>query len=308
MDQLAALRAFTRIVETGSFSRASETLGVPRATVTKLVQSLEAHLRTALLNRSTRRVAVTSDGAAYYERAIRLLADLDELDGSLATSQTRPSGRLRIDVPPSFAHDIIIPALGDFFDRYPDIQLDIGASDRPVDLVAENVDCVVRGGTISDTNLIARKIASLELSVCAAPAYLARHGAPAHPDDLAGHRRLAFASAVSGRVYPFELERDGERASAAGPWQMTVNEVESLVIAAVAGLGIAQLPAFLARRYLEDGRLARVLPEWRSEPVPIYIVYPPNRHLSRKLRVFVDWAVTLFASALPAPISPARSG
>lgn len=300
MDQLTALRAFTRIVETGSFSRASASLGMPRATVTKLVQSLEGHLRTSLLNRTTRRVAVTSDGAAYYERAIRLLADLDELDGSLATSQSRPSGRLRIDVPASLAHWVIIPALDGFFDRYPDIQLDIGASDRPADLVAENVDCVIRGGTISDPTLIARKIASLDLITCAAPSYLGRYGEPGHPDEIAtGHRRVGFFGAGSGRVYPFEFERRSERVAAGGPCQVTVNEVESLVVAAVAGLGLAQLPVFLLQPYLDDGRLIRVLPEWHAASVPIYIVYPPNRHLSSKLRVFVDWAVTLFAAELP---------
>src|SRR3954453_15105180 len=181
MDQLAAMRAFARIVETGSFSKASDSLGLPRATVTKLIQSLEAHLRTSLLNRSTRRVAVTADGAAYYDRAARLLAEIEELDGTLASSQLRPKGRLRIDVPPALARDVIVPALDDFFGRYPEIQLDIGASDRPADLVAENVDCVIRGGTISDPSLIARKIAVLEMVTCAAPSYLARHGEPRHP-------------------------------------------------------------------------------------------------------------------------------
>lgn len=301
MDQLTAMRAFTRIVETGSFSKASESLDVPRATVTKLIQSLEAHLRTSLLNRSTRRVAVTSDGAAYYERATRLLADLDELDGSLATSQSRPSGRLRIDVPPSLAREIIVPALADFFALYPDIQLDIGASDRPADLVAENVDCVIRGGTISDPSLIARKIASIELITCAAPRYLAHYGRPGHPDELAAaHHRVAYFSAGSGRLYAFEFERGGERRESMAPCRVTVNEIGSLVVAAVAGFGIAQLPIMLARPFLEDGRLVRVLPDWDVASVPLYIVYPPNRHLSSKLRVFVDWAVTLFAEALPA--------
>ena len=300
MDQLASIRAFTRIVETGSFSKASETLGIPRATVSKLIQSLETHLRTSLLNRSTRRVAVTSDGAAYYERATRLLADLDELDGSLATSQGRASGRLRIDVPPSLAREVIVPALGGFFARYPEIQLDIGASDRPADLVAENVDCVIRGGTISDSSLIARKIASLTLITCAAPSYLTTYGEPRHPQDLAAsHHRVAYFSAGSGRLYPFQFERRDERFESAGPCRVTVNEVGCLVVAAVAGFGIAQLPTMLAHPFLNDGRLRRVLPDWSVTPVPLYIVYPPNRHLSSKLRVFVDWAVTLFASNLP---------
>jgi DNA-binding transcriptional LysR family regulator len=195
MDQLAAMRAFVRIVETGSFTRAAISLNVPKPTLTKHIQSLEAHLRTSLLSRTTRRLAVTADGAAYYERAVRLLAELDELDGSLALSRLRPKGRLRIDVLTELARQIIIPALDGFIDKYPDIQVEIGASDRPTDLIAESVDCVIRGGVISDPSLIARRIANLEMVTCAAPAYLARYGEPSHPGELAaGTHRVAPTS------------------------------------------------------------------------------------------------------------------
>ena len=300
MDQFAAMRAFTRIVETGSFSKASASLDMPRATVTKLIQSLEAHLRTSLLNRSTRRVAVTADGAAYYERASRLLTELDELDGSLAMSQLRPKGRLRIDVPPALARRVIVPALDGFFEKYPDIQLDIGASDRPADLIAENVDCVIRGGTISDPSLIARRVGSLEMITCAAPSYLATYGHPSHPRDIeSAHRRVGYFGAGRARLRPFEFERDGQRIEPAAPCQVTVNEMGSYVAAAVRGFGIAQMPVFLARPFLAEGKLVRLLPEWRVEPVPLHVVYPPHRHLSNKLRVFVDWTATLFASLLP---------
>ena len=201
MDQIAAMRAFARVVEAGSFSRAADLLDIPKPTVTKLIQQLEAHLRTKLLNRSTRRVAVTPDGAAYYERALALLSDLDELDGSMAHSQATPSGRLRVDVPSSLALYALIPALPDFFARHPDIQLDLGVTDRPVDLLAENVDCAIRGGDLLDPTLIARRIGEVSLMHYAAPAYIKRHGLPQHPREYFGQSRFGrFLHSISNSV------------------------------------------------------------------------------------------------------------
>src|SRR5262245_44127234 len=174
MDQLSAMRAFVRVVEVGTFTRAAQLLETPKPTVSKLIQLLEAHLRTRLLNRTTRRVTVTADGAAYYERVVRILADMDELDGSMTLSQASPKGRLRVDVSGSIAMLCVIPALPEFHARYPDIQVEIGVTDRVVDLVAENVDCVIRAGTIADQSLVARRIGEMAFLTCAAPPYLAR--------------------------------------------------------------------------------------------------------------------------------------
>ena len=299
MDQLAAMRAFTRIVETGSFTRAAESLAMPKPTMTKLIQLLEAHLRTSLLNRTTRRLVVTADGAAYYERAMRLLTELDELDNSLALSQLRPKGRLRIDVAAVLARYVIIPALPGFLAQYPDIQIEIGASDRPTDLVAENVDCVIRGGTITDASLIARRIASLEMITCAAPAYLDRYGEPAHPTELQNgtHQLVRYFNAGSGRPYGFDFAQSGQEIVIDGPCRVAVNEVGSYVAAAVAGHGVAQTAGFAVRPFLADGRLRQILSEWTVTPIPLFVVYPPHRHLSNKIRVFVDWVAHLFASA-----------
>ena len=213
------MRAFARVVEAGTFTRASDSLDMPKATLTKLIQTLEAHLRTRLLNRTTRRVTVTPDGAAYYERVVQLLADLDELDGSMALSQTSPKGRLRIDVSGALADLLIIPALVDFHARYPDIQIDIGVTDRPVNLVAENVDCVIRGGEISDQSLIARRIGEMSFVTCASPAYLERYGEPQHPADLdRNHYVVGYFSAESGRRWPFtfvDRRRDRSKSRAA---------------------------------------------------------------------------------------------
>src|SRR5262245_45329499 len=201
MDHPPASPAFVRVVDAGTFTRSATTLGMPKPTLTKLVQGLEAHIRTKLLHRTTRRVSVTPDGAAYYERVVRLLSDLDELDGSMTTSQTRPTRRLRVDVGTSMAVLILIPALPEFHSRYPEIQLDLGVSDRPVDLIGENVDCVLRAGDLTDQSLIARRVGAMRFITLASPSYLQRHGEPMHPQELEnGHVAVSFFQAPSGRT------------------------------------------------------------------------------------------------------------
>ena len=302
MDQVAALRAFVRIVETGSFTQAAASMGTPKATVSKLLQQLEAHLRTRLLSRTTRRLAVTSDGAAYYERAVRLLSDLEELDASVTASQGRPTGRLRIDVSSSIAQRIIIPALGAFFTRYPDIQLQVGTSDQTADLVADNVDCVIRAGVIGDLSLIARRIAEVHMITCAAPAYLDLHGTPADPSALErDHVRIGYLKQRLAEPHPFRFVRGGETFEAAGRYLVAVNEGQTYVAAGLAGYGILQAPYFMVGPHLEGGALREVLADWSVPALPLHVVYPPNRHLSTRLRVFVDWAAALFARAELAP-------
>jgi DNA-binding transcriptional LysR family regulator len=296
VDQLAAMRAFVRVVEAGSFTRAAISLDTPKPTVTKLIQTLEQHLRTKLLNRTTRRVTVTPDGAAYYERAVQLIADIDELDGSLAAAQTRPKGKLRIDMSGAVAQLVILPALPKFFEAYPDIQIDLGVSDRVTDLIGENVDCVLRAGELVDQSLIARRLADMPMITCAAPSYLAEMGEPRHPAELeAGHLLVNYFSARTGRVICLDFTRGNERFEIEGRHKVTLNEGTSYVAALTAGLGIGQSPKFMADAYLATGRLKQILPDWGVEPLPLHVVYPPNRHLSNKLRVFVDWVAGLFA-------------
>jgi LysR family transcriptional regulator, regulator for bpeEF and oprC len=297
MDQLAGMRAFVRVVEAGTFSQAATSLRMPKPTVTKLIQALETHVSTKLLNRTTRRVTVTPDGAAYYERVVRLLTELDELDGSMALSQAHAKGRLRVDVGTSLAILVIIPALPDFYARYPDIQIDLGVTDRPVDLIGENVDCVIRGGDLTDQSLIARRIAEMTFVTCASPAYLQRQGDLRHPADLEnGHHIVNYFHPRSGRMLPLDFTSNGERIETTGRHRIAVNDSLAYVTAATAGLGVIQAPLFMLQKHIEAGRLTRVLTDWTSEPMNIYVVYPPNRHLSNKLRVFVDWIADLFAS------------
>ena len=298
MDQLAAMRGFMRVVETGSFTRAAAVLALPKATLTKQIQQLEAHLSTRLLNRTTRRVTVTPDGAAYYERALALLNDLEELDGSLSASQASPRGRLRIDLPSSLAIEVMIPALPDFLARYPDIQVDMGSTDRPVDLLGENVDCVIRAGEIRDPSLIARRIGQVPFLTCAAPSYIAAHGIPRHPSELeTEHVVVRYFSEATGRYFDYEFRRDGEVIEVAGRYRVACNDGVAYLAAGLAGMGVLQAPAFLVAPHIARGALVSVLGEWDAEPLPIHVVYAPNRHLSNRVRVFVDWVADRFARA-----------
>lgn len=295
MDQIQAMRIFTRVVEAGTFTRAADSLALPKATVTKHVQALEERLRVKLLNRTTRRVTVTADGAAYYERTVRLLADLDDIEASMTNARANPMGRLRVDVGTSVAQLLIIPHLADFQKRFPDIQLDLGVSDRPVDLIGDNVDCVIRGGELSDQSLVARRIGNLEFITVASPDYIARHGTPQHPLEIEEkHTSLLYFSPLSGRHYPLEFRRGGESIDITGPYQVSVNEANAYVSAALHGMGVAQISSFQAHTHLKTGALVQLLADWTQPLLPIYVVYPPNRHLSAKVRAFVDWTAELF--------------
>lgn len=295
MDQIQAMRIFVRVVEAGTFTRAADSLNLPKATVTKHVQALEERLRVKLLNRTTRRVTVTPDGAAYYDRTVRLLTDLDDIEASMTNARANPRGRLRIDVGTSVAQLLIIPHLAEFHARYPDIQVDLGVSDRTVDLIGDNVDCVIRGGELSDQSLVARRIGNLDFITVAAPAYLERKGTPTHPLEIEEkHASVIYFSPQSGRHYPLEFRRGDESIDITGPYQLSVNEANAYVTSIVAGLGIGQITSWQAQRYLASGALVQLLPDWTQPLLPVYVVYPPNRHLSAKVRAFVDWAAELF--------------
>lgn len=296
MDQIQSMRVFARVVESGSFTKAADSLTLPKGTVTKLVQRLEERLRVKLLNRTTRRVTVTPEGAAYYERTSRVLNDIDDIEASMTNAHASPSGRLRVDVGSTIASMIVIPALPEFFARYPDIRLELGVGERPVDLVSENVDCVIRGGVIAEQSLVARRIAALELLTVATPAYLARHGTPAHPRDIEeSHTMIAFMSARTGLLFPEIFENGSERIEFMAPRRMMVNEGNAFLAATLAGIGIGQVARFAAQPHIERGELVEVLSQWKHPPVPLHVVYPPHRHLSAKTRAFVDWAADLFA-------------
>ncbi len=301
MDRFNAMQAFVRVVETGSFTKAAETLHMSKTSVTQLVQQLEARLRVKLLNRTTRKVNVTADGAAYYERAVKLLADMDDAETSLSSASTLPRGRLRVDVPSPLARMILIPALPAFHAQYPDIQLDMGVSDRMVDLIDEGVDCVVRGGELTNLSLVARRVGDLQLGVYAAPGYLESAGFPAHPQDLAApdHYIVGFKWARAGEASPYVMHRNGESVRMHGRYVITVDDGNAYLAAGLAGLGVLWLPDYMAREHVARGELVRLFDDWHLDPMPMYVAFPPNRHVSAKLRVFIDWVAALMAQKAP---------
>lgn len=301
MDRFDAMQAFARVVETGSFTKAADTLHMSKTTVTQLVQQLEARLRVKLLNRTTRKVNVTADGAVYYERVIGLLADLDDAETSLSAAATLPRGRLRVDVPSPLARMILVPALPAFHARYPDIQIDMGVSDRKVDMVGENVDCVVRGGELTDQSLMARRVGDLQLGVYAAPSYLQRLGTPNHPRELedSEHRIVGFLWARTGKALPYAMYNDHERLKIHGRYVLAVDDGNAYLAAGLAGMGILWLPDYMARGDVASGALVPLFDGWRMEAMPLYVAFPPNRHISIKVRVFIDWVAELMAQHAP---------
>ncbi|HEY0858644.1 MAG TPA: LysR family transcriptional regulator [Albitalea sp.] len=301
MDRFDAMQAFARVVEAGSFTKAAETLHMSKTSVTQLVQQLEARLRVKLLNRTTRKVNVTADGAVYYERVVRLLADMDDAETSLSSASKSPRGRLRVDVPSPLARLILIPALPAFLDQYPDIQIHMGVSDRLVDLIGDNVDCVIRGGELTHQSLMARRVGDLQLRVCAAPAYLERAGMPSHPRDLedAQHCTVGFLSSRSGEVLSYPIHREGERVEVRSRHVLAVDDGNAYLAAGLVGLGVLWLPDYMCRPYLARGELVSLFEGWRVDPMPMYLAFPQNRHVSAKLRVFIDWVVELMARHAP---------
>ena len=301
MDRFDAMRAFARVVEAGSFTKAAQTLHMSKTTVTQLIQQLESRLRVRLLHRTTRKLGVTPDGAVYYERVIRLLADMEDAENSLSSAAMTPRGRLRVDVPSPLARLILVPALPAFHARYPDIQIDMGVSDRGVDLIGDNVDCVLRGGQITDQSLIARHVGDLQIGVYVAPSYVERLGAPAHPRELQNtdHCIVGFLSSRTSKIDPLVLCSENERIEITGNYLLAVDDGNAYLEAGLVGLGVIALPNYMAAAHQAVGALIPLFTQWRISPMPLYLAFPPNRHVNAKLRVFIDWIVELMEQHVP---------
>ncbi|TAH44969.1 MAG: LysR family transcriptional regulator [Betaproteobacteria bacterium] len=293
MDRLQAMQLFTRIVELGSFSRAAEQLALPRASATQIIKQLESHLGVRLLQRTTRHVSPTLDGSAYYQRCVAILADIDETEASFSQAARHPQGRLKVDLPASLGRIVVIPALPDFCARYPEITLDIGIGDRYIDLVRESVDCVVRLGELRDSSLVARRLATLRQVTCASRAYADRHGLPAHLADLAAHRAVDYVSASTGKSSPLEFVVDGHIVTRTLPATLSVNNGDAYLAACEAGLGIVQVPRYRVEHQFASGELFELLPDSPPPALPLSVLYPHHRHLSPRVRVFVDWLAEL---------------
>jgi LysR family transcriptional regulator for bpeEF and oprC len=288
------MEVFTRVVEAGSFSRAAAALGVPNATATTLIQRLEAQLGVRLLQRTTRNVSVTPDGMAYYDHCRSILAQMHDAEESLGHRYASPSGRLRVEVPTLMARLVIVPALSTFFAAFPDIQLELTCSENRSALLESGVDCAVWSGSIEDSSLVARSVGQLYLATCAAPSYLDMAGRLGHPRDLLQHQCINHLLLHTGRVTEWTFAVGDEYLKIPMTGNFAVNDENSYLAAAEAGLGIARVPAFVLKEAMQRGTLDPVLSEWLPEPVPLNVVYPQRRHLSGKVRVFVDWIVNLF--------------
>ena len=291
MDHLQAMRIFARVAHLGSFTKAAEQLQLPRPTVSNAVQYLEKHLKILLLQRTTRRVALTADGATYDERCVQLLADLDDAETLFEDAGASPRGVIRVDLPERFALNQVIPALPDFHARYPDLRVAISTTDRFVDLVADGIDCAVRVGALSDTSLVARRVGEMAQINCASPAYLARHGTPRSPDDLPDHVAVGYFSSRTGRELDWEYADmdSGEMHTVKMHSVVSVNSSQAYLACCLAGLGLIQAPRDGLAPLLADGSLVEVLPEWRAGPLPVSVVFPTGRHLAPRVRIFVDW-------------------
>jgi DNA-binding transcriptional LysR family regulator len=293
MDTTDAMRLFVRVVERRSFSTAATDLGIKRSTASEAIRRLEARLGARLLERSTRQVRPTVDGEAYYRRCVAILADIEDAESAL--SDASPRGLVRLDVHPKLARHFLLPGLPDFLARYPGIRLHIGEGDRLVDLIAEGVDCVVRAGELRDSGLVARRVGLMHEVTCASPTYLARHGMPRTPDELAGHRSVGFFSSSLRDVLPLEF-MVGERVEYRSlPAPLTVSGSEAYIELARLGFGLIQVPRYGVEEDLAAGTLVEVLPDTPPEPSPVYVLYPQNRQVAPRVRVFIDWMIAEFA-------------
>ena len=297
MDQLKSMQVFLAVADSKSFTQAAEQLELPRPTVTNAVQAIEQQLGVRLLQRTTRKVSLTVEGQLYLERCRALLNDLEDITALVLASGRKPSGTIRVDLPERIARLNVIPALPEFFGRYPDIKVRVGANDRMVDLVGEGIDCAVRAGVLRDSTLIAKPLGAMEQVNVASPAYLAAHGTPDTLEELREHWAVHYFSSQTGRDLPWEYLVDGEVRTLSMRSRVSVGSSEAYLGACLAGIGLAQIPRPGIEPLLAGGQLVEVLPQWRPAPLPVSIIYSHNRHLSPRVRVFVDWLAEILKLA-----------
>lgn len=298
MHPIDAMQIFTRVAELGSFTRAAEALGEPKASVSIAIQQLEERLGTRLLNRTTRKVELTQDGRSFYERCKDLLADYDEVQNLFAHGSMALRGRLRVDMTSGMARDLVIPRLPEFLRDHPQIEFEISCADRKVDLVREGFDCAVRIGSIDDDSLVARRLGRFRIVNCASPSYLETHGTPKRLEDLVAHRLIHYASTLGARPLGWEYPEAGGWASLPMSGAITVNSIAAYEACCLAGLGLIQAPWSGVKDHLESGRLVEVLPQFPAEPMSVSLVYVHRRNLSKRLQVFMAWIAGVIAPYL----------
>jgi LysR family transcriptional regulator, regulator for bpeEF and oprC len=295
MDFIQRLRIFVSVAENHSFARAAEALRMTRPGVTNAINALEESLGARLLQRTTRRVSLTGEGEQLHERALRLLADVDDTQGLFGGSGERPRGRLRVDIPVAIAKPFIIPALPNFVAAYPEVEVILGVSDQPVDLLAEGVDCVIRLGHLPESSMVGRVIAQMEIVICASPAYLALHGTPRTIADLPRHRAINYFAGRGHRPMPWQILDGDVMRDIVLRNSVMVNDTEAFIASTLAGLGLAQGPGACMAEHLASGALVEVLPGIGKLRRPLSILYPARRHLAPQVRAFIDWSAKVMA-------------
>lgn len=294
MDRVQPLKIYMKVAELQSFTKAAEALGLPKASVSAQVQQLENEIGTRLLNRTTRTVQLTPDGMAFYDRCKDVLADLGELESMFQNDPAGLTGKIRVDMPSRFARFIILPRLQEFLDAHPGIQIEIGSTDRFVDVVREGYDCVIRAGNLKDSSLIAKRLGELRMVNCASRSYLKKYGTPKSLADLKDHFLVHYVSNFGGKPDGFEY-RDGDTyRSIAMKGRVTVNNAEAYAAACVNGLGIIQAPRHTLSAHFMEKTLIEILPTHQAESMPLNLVYPHQRNLPRRVRVFMDWIEECF--------------
>lgn len=293
INLMEAMQMFVAVVEHGSYTKAAEALNMHRPALSKLILSLEHELGVQLLHRTTRKVSTTPSGDEFYERSLKLLAELaDTLDWF---SPTRPPrGKLRIDMQTVLGHALIIPRLPEFMERYPGLKISLGASDNLKDLIADGIDCSVRVGDLDDSSLVAKTIGEVALVTCAAPAYVKKHGLPATLDDLQAHVAVNFMVEQRRQIMPWRFRGNGKIITVKMRSGIVVDNAEALLYCALSGIGMVQGLRAALQRYIDSGRLVEVLPDVHVEPKTVSVLFPDRRHLSPNVRVFVEWVSTLF--------------
>lgn len=293
LDRIDLFRVFIHLVDSASFTRTADALRMPRSSVSAAIKELESRVGAQLLNRTTRKVSPTQDGLQLYERSVRLVSDMDEAENIFRIRDGGPSGILRVNVPGRIGRLIIIPALPTFFKQYPGIDLEIGVTDRAVNLMEEGIDCVLRVGEIASSSLIMKSLGNLPLINVASLTYIARYGMPTMPEELKHHVAIRYVSPTSGRAAPWEWREKGVEKSVLMKAQLSVNDAESYIAGCLAGLGMIQIPAYDVRAYLKTGELVEVMPDYQAAPMPIALLRPYQRQPSLRLKVFKQWLQTL---------------
>lgn len=302
MNTLESMRIFVRVAELGSFTQAAEGLALPKARVSTAVQKLENQLGTRLLQRTTRKVQLTQDGQAYYERCKDVLADVDEVQGMFQLKGSNAvRGRVRIDMSTGLARNAVIPQLGSLLAQHPQLEVELSSTERRVDLIREGFDCVLRAGNVADPALIGRTVAHMPMVNCASPAYLASHGTPQTLEDLATHRLVHYVPTLGARPDGFDVLDGGQLRTVPMAGALTVNNAEAYQAACVAGLGLIQAPEVGVRELLASGQLVAVLPQWSAPAMPLTLLYANRRNLPTRVRVVMEWLVAVVQAHLQPP-------